>query len=134
MSTSTNYDAMDVTVTVDGTFITGFAEGSMVEGEKDEENFSASVGAQGDVVVSEVNNPLGTITITLQQTSPSVSFLNQLANSKKTVPVWVIYGGTPKEKFGGSRARIKKPATASYSDEAEDREFELQVFDYTVES
>ncbi|EJW20024.1 DUF3277 family protein [Paenibacillus alvei] len=131
---STNYDAMDVTVMVDETFITGFADGSMVEGEKDEENFSASVGAQGDVVVSEVNNPLGTITITLQQTSPSVSFLNKLANTKKEVPVWVIYNGTPKEKFGGSRARIKKPATSSYSNEAEDREFELQVFDYTVEN
>ncbi|BFH10697.1 DUF3277 family protein [Paenibacillus melissococcoides] len=133
MATSTNYDAMDVTVTVDGTFITGFSEGSMVEGEKDEDNFAASVGAQGDVVVSEVNNPLGTITITLQQTSPSVSFLNQLANAKKMVPVWVIYNGTPKEKFGGSRARVKKPATSSFSNEAEDREFEIQVFDYTVE-
>ncbi|MCY9758974.1 DUF3277 family protein [Paenibacillus alvei] len=131
---STNYDAMDVTVMVDETFITGFADGSMVEGEKDEENFSASVGAQGDVVVSEVNNPLGTITITLQQTSPAVSFLNKLANTKKEVSVWVIYNGTPKEKFGGSRARIKKPATSSYSNEAEDREFELQVFDYTVEN
>lgn len=133
MST-TNYDSLDVTVTVDGTFITGFAEGSMVEGEKDEENFATSVGAQGDVAVSEVNNPLGTITITLQQTSPSVSFLNKLASSKKTVPVWVIYNGTPKEKFGGSQARVKKPATSSYSDEVEDREFELQVFDYVVEN
>ncbi|CAH8705382.1 hypothetical protein WDD9_005619 [Paenibacillus melissococcoides] len=56
-----------------------------------------------------------------------------MANAKKMVP-WGIYNGAPKEKFGGSRARVKKPATASYSNEAEDREFELQVFDYTVES
>lgn len=133
MPTTTSYDANDVTVTADGTFITGFAEGSMVEGEKDEDNFAASVGSQGDVIVSEVNNPLGTITITLQQTSPSVSFLNRLANNKKEFPIWVIYNGSPKEKFGGSRARVKKPATSSFSNEAEDREFEIQVFDYTVE-
>lgn len=128
-----SYDAKDVTLTVDGVFITGFGEGTFVEASKDEDTFQTSVGAQGDVGVSEVNNPLGTITITLQQTSPSVAYLNRLAASKKEVPVWAISNNAVKEKFGGSQARVKKPASSSFSNSIEDRQFEIQVFDYTQE-
>jgi hypothetical protein len=133
MSDLNRFDAKSVTVTVNGTFITGFADGTFVQGEKDEDNFTTSVGAQGDVVVNEVNNPLGTVTITIQQTSPSVAYLNGLANSKEFVPVWVISNNSPKEKFGGSKCRVKKPSSSSFSNEDEDREYEIQVFDYTQE-
>ncbi|MGG1443510.1 phage protein [Brevibacillus laterosporus] len=129
----TSYDAMEVTVTVNGTFITGFTDGSFVECEKDEDHFSTSVGAQGDVVVSEINNPLGTIKLTLQATSPSIAFLNKLAKQKEMSDIWVISNGEPKEKTGGTQARIKKQAAVTYSDEAEDREFEIVVLDYTQE-
>lgn len=123
------YDPKDVTVTVGGRFLTGFAEGSMVECEKDEDNFSTKVSAQGEVVVTLSNNPLGTVTITLDQTSPDVTYLNKLANAKKIIPIWVK---GPTEKAGGTQAMIKKPANVSYGDETEDREFEVQVFDYTA--
>lgn len=125
------YDAKDVALTVDGVFITGFADGTFIEAEKDEDNMDTAVGAQGDVVDSTVNNPLGTITVTLQQTSPSVSYLTQLANSGEHVPVYIISNNEPKEKIGGSEARIRKPASVSFSDTAESREFEITVYDYT---
>ncbi|WP_205628675.1 phage structural protein, partial [Acinetobacter baumannii] len=64
------YDPNNVTVVIDGRFITGFQEGSFVQASKDEENFSTKVSAQGEVAVALSNNPLGTITITLSQTSP----------------------------------------------------------------
>jgi hypothetical protein len=123
------YNAKDVTVTVDGRYLTGYAEGSMVEAEKDEDNFSAKVSAQGDVAVAITNNDLGTVTITLDQTSPDVAYLNALANSKKVIPIWVQNGS---EKVGGTEAMVKKPANVTFGDETEDREFEVQVFDYTV--
>lgn len=129
--TTTSYDAKNVTVTVAETFITGFGEDTFVECEKDEDTFQTSVGAQGDVGISEINNPLGTITITLQQTSPSVAYLNRLAASKQIVPVWVMSSSFPAEKIGGSKARVKKPAGSSFSNQIEDRQFEIQVFDYT---
>ncbi|WP_416730304.1 phage structural protein [Fictibacillus sp. JL2B1089] len=122
------YDPKDVTLTVDGRFITGFAEGSMVECEKDEDNFSAKVDAQGKVSVAISNNPLGTMTVTLEQTSPDVKYLNAIANSKKVVPVWLK---GPTEKAGGTQAMIKKPAGINFGDETEDREFKFTVFDYT---
>jgi UTP-glucose-1-phosphate uridylyltransferase len=127
------YDASNVTVTVKGQFITGFAEGSFVECEKDETNFDVKVSAQGDVSVAKRNNTLGTITITLSQTSPSVNFLDSLANSGEIFPVSVISNNEVKEKVYGTKAMVEKPANKTFSDEVEDREYTIKVFDYTVE-
>jgi UTP-glucose-1-phosphate uridylyltransferase len=127
------YDASNVTVTVKGQFITGFAEGSFVECEKDETNFDVKVSAQGDVSVAKRNNTLGTVKITLSQTSPSVNFLDSLANSGEIFPVSVISNNEVKEKVYGTKAMVEKPANKTFSDEVEDREYTIKVFDYTVE-
>ncbi|CAM4012762.1 phage structural protein [Mesobacillus zeae] len=128
------YNAAYATVSVDSRFITGFDEGSFISAEKDEEFFSTKVSAQGEPIISEINNPLGTITITLSQTSPSYRFLMDKAKSKEEFPIWVNYNdGTQKEKAGGTRARVKKTPSKEIGDEASSREFEFQVFDYTEE-
>lgn len=127
----TQYNAKDVVITVDGVYITGLGE-DFVTGEKDEDNMSAVVGAQGDVVVNETNNDLGTITLTLQGTSPQLPYIKKLAKTKKIVDVWVNNKAL-KEKFGGSKAMIKKAPSLEYGAELADREIEIQVFDYTVE-
>lgn len=128
----TTYDAKDCVATFNGIYITGFAE-DMITGSKDEENFESSVGAQGDVVVSENNNPLGTVTFTVQATSPQKAMLIEAANNGTVAPLWVKNSSIG-ERFGGTKARIKKPADLGHSAEASDREFEVQVFDYTVEN
>ena len=125
------YDARKVTVTVDGQFITGFAEGTFVTASKDEDGFEPSISAQGDVGVAVRNNTLGTIEITLNQTSPSINFLDQLAASFKVVPVWVISNNEVKEKSGGTMAMITKPSDKEYSDTISERTYEIKVFDYT---
>jgi hypothetical protein len=122
------YDSNEVNVIVGGRYITGMAEGTFVEGSKDENNVNATVGAKGDIGISKVNNTLGTITLTLQQTSPDIGYLDSLANKRSIVPIQVI---APNEKFGGTKAMVLKPSDASFSDEIEDREYEIQVFDYT---
>jgi len=128
-----NYDANLCTLVVDGRFITGFDEGSMISAAKDEESFSVKVDAQGVPIVSETNNPLGTITATLSQTSPSYAYLMQKAKSSQEFPVWVTYAGVPAEKAGGTRARIKKTPDKEFANEAGGREFAFQVFDYSEE-
>lgn len=128
MSEAKTYDPLNTTVVVDEVYLTGFGE-DMVEIEKDEDNYSVKVGALGDVVRTKVNNPLGTITVTLLATSPQVSYLDRLANSGKLVSVSVIYAGDTKETVTSSQAFIKKPATRSYGNEAEDREYEIQCLD-----
>lgn len=125
------YDPNNVAVIVDNIFVTGFAEGTMVSASKDEENFQTKTSAKGEVSVAKTNNPLGTVTITLSADSPHQRRLTQIANTGKMVPCWVNVSAPIKEKKGGSQAMIKKPADAEYSDEVGDREFEIQVFDYT---
>ncbi|KEQ22876.1 phage structural protein [Paenibacillus tyrfis] len=126
------YSAKDVSVIVDGVYLTGFGE-SMVEVEKSESNFEPKVGAQGDVVRAQVHNNLGTIKVTLQQLSPQISYLDRLANSGKLVPVSVIYSGTPKETSSATEAYVTKPAGRKYSKETEDREYEFQCLDLKME-
>ena len=128
-----SYDSKDVSVIVGGVYLTGFAEGALVSFEKDEENWSVSVGSQGDVGRAKVNNPLGTITVTLSQTSSQVSYLNGLANSGTLVEARVIHKGTGEEKAGGTQCFVKKPASGEFSDEISEREFEIQVLDYSQE-
>lgn len=131
MGKVSTYNAKDCVITVDGVYITGLGE-DMVSCEKDEDNVNAVVGAQGDVVVNEVNNDLGTITITVQGTSPQLPMLKKLAKKKSIIPVWV--NNKPlKEKVGGSKCIIKKTPSLEYGAELADREIEIQVFDYTVE-
>lgn len=85
----TSYDPKKVNVVVDGAVITGFAADSMVTAAKNEDAVSTDVGCQGDVCYSENANESGTITITLQGTSSSISRLRTLASGRKQFSVMI---------------------------------------------
>lgn len=126
------YNAKDTTVIVDKTYITGLGE-DMISGEKDEDFFSTSVGAQGDTVKSIINNQLGTITLTIQVTSPQKKFLMGLAKRTQPFPIWCI-NKTLGEKMGGTMANLKTYPEFARGAEADDMEFTFQVFDFVVEA
>lgn len=128
---TTQWNAKDCTVMWNGIRITGLGE-DMITAEKDEEFFSTTVGAQGDVVINEINNNLGTVTITVQGTCPQKAKLIKDAKAGKIASLWVN-NKSIKEKLGGSKARIKNYPSLEYGQELADREFEFQVFNYTVE-
>ena len=125
------YNPNDVTVTIDGVFLTGMGE-DMVEFEFDEERFEAVVGAQGDVVVNETNNHLATLTLTIQASSPQYSMCLTYAKNGTIFPVWVVNKSIG-ERCGGTKARFKNAPAVAYGTELEDREVEIQVFDGVVE-
>lgn len=125
------YDPKDCVITVGGVYITGLGE-DMVKCSKDEDNFSTSVGAQGDVLVNKSHNRLGTIEVTVQGTSPQKAYLMGLANKGTVFDVWVINKSIG-EKCGGNRAMVKKPPELEQGAELGDRVFEIQVFDYIQE-
>lgn len=125
------YNPKDCVITVGGVYITGLGK-DMVTCEKDEDNFTTNVGAQGDVVVNHSNNQLGTIKITLQGISPQKSYLLGLAKSREMFDIWVI-NKSIKEKCGGSKAMVKKAPPLEQGEELADREVEIQVFDYVEE-
>lgn len=126
------YDAKDVSIVVDGVYITGLGE-DMVTAEKAEDFFSPSVGAQGDIVKSQTNNTLGTVEISVQPTSPSKKHLLTLANRQAPFPVWVVNKKLG-ERFGGSMANLLNYPEISRGAEAEDMTFTFQIFDITVEA
>ena len=126
----TKYNAKDCVITVNDVYITGLGE-DMVTGAKDEEFTSPTVGAMGDVVVNAINNSLGTITLTVQATCPQKAMLINLARSHAIFPIWVTCKSTG-ERMGGTQASIKNFPEFAFGAEAEDREFEIQVYDYDV--
>lgn len=126
-----NYDAKDTSVIVNNTYITGLGE-DMITAEKDEDFFSASVGAQGDVVKSQINNTLGTVTINIQCTSPQKNFLMGLAKQNEPFPLWIVNKKLG-ERVGGTKANLKSFPSIERGAEATDMEFVFTVFDLTVE-
>lgn len=125
------YDAKDTSVIVNNTYITGLGE-DMISIEKDEDFFSTSVGAQGDVVKSQTNNTLGTVTVYVQPTSPQKHFLMGLAKLSDPFPLWCVNKKLG-ERSGGTMASLKSFPEISRGAEAEDMEFVFQLFDLTVE-
>lgn len=125
------FDASQLSVVVDGRYLTDFAEGDAVTWEKDEDNFEPKVGVTGAVGITKKINSIGTITLLIMQGSPEVTYLKSLANSGKQFPIWVNTGGENNEKIGGSRAMVLKTPEGSITDETGEREFEVKVFDYS---
>lgn len=128
----TRYNAKDCTIVVDNVYITGLGE-DMIKGEKDEDFFSPSVGAQGDVIKNEINNTLGTVTIIVQATSPQKPYLMSLAKREDAFPLWCINKALG-ERMGGTMANLISFPEVSRGSEAEDMEFTFKVFDYDVTS
>lgn len=131
MNVST-YDAKDTTIIIDGTYITGLGE-DMISGEKEEDLRSDSVGAQGDVVSSVINNTLGTVTVYVQPTSPQKKFLMGLAKRANPFPLWCVNKKLG-ERFGGTKAHLLSFPEIARGAEVEDMEFVFRVYDYTVEA
>lgn len=131
MANVTRYNAKDCTVMIDDVNVTGLGE-DMISWEKDEAYFETSVGAQGDIVKSEINNSLHTLTLTLQPTSPQLKYIMSLRGKSDTFPVWVVNKALGL-RIGGTQANIIEMPEISLGAEAEDVEITICVFDGTTE-
>lgn len=126
------YDPLKVNLVVNNVVITGFADGTMIEVERNEDAIMPYVGTQGEVAIAESADKTGTVKITLMQTSPSVGFLNMLAKQKgddAAFPISVVNMNTNAISASGTKARVKKMATESIDKEVKEREFEIFVAD-----
>ena len=74
------YDANEATVMVNGTWIFGFGEDTMFTSEYDNDKISIKQDPQGTGVASHNNKTGATLTINLDETSPSNKALRQLAD------------------------------------------------------
>ena len=130
MPNITRYNAKDCSIVVDGVYITGLGE-DMISWEKEEAYFEPVVGAQGDVVKSEINNSIHNLTLTVQITSPQLPYLLSLKDRTDPFPVYVINKAL-KLRVGGEMANIMEMPEISLGAEAEDVEITLCVFDGAI--
>lgn len=72
------YDAKRINITIGSHTVKGYAEDTFISIEPDGDGTAAQAGADGEVARSLSNNPLHTITLTLQQTSDTNDFLSDL--------------------------------------------------------
>lgn len=127
-----NYDPKDVNVIIDGSFAVGLGE-DMVSAEQDDESFEAHYGAQGNYSIAESHDMQGTITLSFQQNSPTLKTLRKMHNQRKHFPCFIQDKNEGNQvKAGGSDCRVAKAPDVEFSNEIEEIEVEIKVFDYEV--
>ena len=121
------YNAKDCAVTVGDVYITGLAE-DFWSFEKSEALAENAVGAQGDVVRSERNDPIWEATLTVQTTSPQAKYLFSLMNATEPFPIWNTNKALGR-KEGGSKALMSEAPADEMGAEAGELEFKFTVYD-----
>lgn len=125
------YDPANVIVSIGGTPMSGFADGTFVTVARDEDAFAKVSGADGEVSRAKSNNRSGSLTLTLMQTSMSndvlsaIALLDEISNTG-VVPVLVKEIGTSTILMSGE-GQIKKIPDASYGKNVESREWVLDL-------
>ena len=111
--------------------ITGFAEGTFVTAEKNEDKYTMVSGGQEETTRVVHGNNQGTVTVTLKHTSPSNSVLAKVANSDEVVSVWVNDLNTDGPMLaGGNEGWLQKPAAQSRGNSVENITWTFSIAKY----
>lgn len=125
------YDAKAVALIVGGHIVEGFADGTFVVAERNNDSYSRVGGADGEQTRARSNDKSGRFTFTLLQSSTSNAVLQgfQLAdeaNNAGQVPV-MVKDGNGSELVTAAAAWIVKPANAEHAKEVSNREWVLET-------
>jgi hypothetical protein len=129
-------DPKKIILTFGVTPIAGFADGTFVDIERNEDMFSEVIGADGEVTRVKSNNRTGTATFTLLQTSPSNDKLTAYALVDEQTGLGV-------QPFGASdllgttavfsaMGYIKRIAKVEESKSATNREWKIFLTDLSI--
>lgn len=126
------YDPANVQIICGGVPISGFADGTFLDLAFDEDQFSKTVGADGEVSRAKSNNNTATVTISLMQTSESNDVLSAFANADRlngggSFPFLVKEIGSGTTLAFSQSAWIKKFADVTYSKDTEAREWTIDT-------
>jgi hypothetical protein len=123
------YDPKAVICTFGGIALQGFANGTFLVAQRDEDLFTKSVGADGSVERAKSNNKAGNCVFTLQQTSPSNDVLSGFALADELrnegVKPLLIKDLSGRTLLFAASAWIRKTANASFGKEVETREWTI---------
>lgn len=123
------YDPKLLVIALGGVPISGYADGTFITVERSADSFSEIVGASGETSRAKSRNRLGTVTLTLAQTSPSNDYLSALVamdeQASTGVRPFIAKDSLGTSLFKSTTAYIKKPASAGYGKEIETREWTI---------
>lgn len=124
------YSPKKVQVIVANQIMTGFAEDSLVEVEKAENDFDKEIGADGEVARTQSADESGSVTISLMQTSASNDILNSLRDTDKAsgaspYPV-MVKDGSGRTIINMNEAWIKKVPNSKFGKRSGDRVWILE--------
>ena len=130
------YDPKDITASVDGNKISGFAE-QMITAERESDQVVDEAGAQGDVTRVITNDRRGNITITLLPTSPSNLLLSERVNGDAANGVdrrfsILIKDQRGKDLVSASDCWIRKPPRMVWNKGVEAREWAIRAADLHI--
>lgn len=115
--------------------IQGFADGTFVKVERNEDSFKVLVGADGEVTRTRSLNRSGRVTFTLLQTSESNLYLAALvaadeltSNGTGVLPL-MIKDRNGNSLHAASEAWVLKPAAGEYGKEVGTREWVIECGD-----
>lgn len=127
------YDAKEVALIFAGNPISGFADGTFVSVDQNEDSFTLAVGSDGEGARSKNNNRSATITFTLLQTSASNAALAALhnldilsANGDGIGPV-LVKDNSGNSLYTADKAWVRKPPTAEFGREVGSREWTIET-------
>jgi hypothetical protein len=128
-----SYDPGLVVLTVGGTPINGYADGTFIQVARSADSFSKVSGADGVVSRARSRDKSGEITITLAQTSPSNDVLSALHTLDETTGAGVVpvqcKDNSGRSVHFAAFAWVRKPADTEYGKEISDREWVLDCAD-----
>ncbi len=127
------YDPKQVIVSFKGILISGYADGTFVSAERNNDSFNLTVGSDGEGVRAKSNDRSGRVTFTLLQSSvanPALSaclLLDENSDNGDGVGPLTVTDLSGTTVLFAETAWLTKPATASFAREAEDREWVLET-------
>lgn len=136
MSGVFTYDPKQVSVIVGGKIITGFADGSFVEFERNENAWNLKVGVDGEGARAKSNNLSGKITLTLMQSSASNDVMSAFAAADElsnagAVPFY-LKDNSGRTIATALTAWVQKYPKTTFAKEIESRQWILETDDIEI--
>jgi hypothetical protein len=122
-----SYNPKDITLIVGTESIESFFQDTTVDIEKVEDDHTATVGLNGNVIYNESNNNMYTLTISLLPGSANDNFLRGLRAAKTTFPC--LYENPSGERMTLVGCRFQKNATKTDGAEVGAREWVIMIAD-----
>ncbi|HCU25438.1 MAG TPA: DUF3277 domain-containing protein [Deltaproteobacteria bacterium] len=125
------YDPKQIVLIVGGFQLSGYADGTFVNVDRNEDMYTLQIGADGEGVRSKSNNRSGTVTFSLLQSSASNEILSAFAKadelSNSGVFPLLIKDTSGTSIYAAEMAWIKKIASSEFGNEAGAREWAIET-------